>query len=539
MPRLHVSREGAVFFFTRSIRRKLFAGFAVIVAMLMAMAYVLLESHVFSSHFVDALDNSFNRAPQKKHLWEAVQTVDKVLHAPLPKGPGIDHAAFARVHYQQVDKSIRKSKEQVSQFLKQMAKAEVHPEQRPQYNFLASTLNSLYVQIGNSCELLIDPSDHDQAMYDISLKLSAMRNLIHEMKDPMDGFLPQIEVAHEELAAHSFWATLFLIAIVLTFLGLVSAAYSQLYLPINEIQKGARRVANGDMEYKIDVDSNDEMKELAKAFNRVTEMFNEINTNLDRKVEEKTRELRRSERLAGVGFLAAGVAHEINNPLSAISMAAESLSMRSYDLFSQCSQEDADDANEYLDMIQRESVRCQEITERLLSFARSQDQPKQPTCLNMIVNEVLQMLSHISKFKDRNIQFEPIEMADVEVNSSEIKQVVLNLAANALQAMKAGGTLQIKIEKWQHRAVVRFIDDGCGMSPEVLEHLFDPFYTNRADGSGTGLGLSITHRIVTEHHGNLEAFSEGEGKGSTFILTLPYKQPSQKAKSPRKPRLAA
>jgi signal transduction histidine kinase len=113
------------------------------------------------------------------------------------------------------------------------------------------------------------------------------------------------------------------------------------------------------------------------------------------------------------------------------------------------------------------------------------------------------------------------------IDGQEIKQVVLNLVVNALDCMDTGGTLRIELRTREEMAELVFIDDGCGMTPEVLENIFEPFFTRRKVGKGTGLGLSITHRIVSQHHGEISATSEGEGLGATFTVRLPVTAPEQ------------
>ena len=133
------------------------------------------------------------------------------------------------------------------------------------------------------------------------------------------------------------------------------------------------------------------------------------------------------------------------------------------------------------------------------------------------------MVSLIKRLKGRNIQFSPPGACWAEFNPAEIKQVVLNIMTNALESMEVGGSLEIQVREHVDSVTLIFKDDGCGMSPEVMDSLFDPFFTQRADGTGTGLGMSITHRIVKDHGGEIEVESAGPGKGSTFFVELPKK----------------
>jgi signal transduction histidine kinase len=263
--------------------------------------------------------------------------------------------------------------------------------------------------------------------------------------------------------------------------------------------------------------------------NEMTKHFRESNDILDRKVQERTRELNISGRLASVGFLAAGVAHEINNPILAINIAAESLEYRIAPLLENLPSADRDVVFEYLHMIQQESTRCQGITGRLLEFSRgSQSTEKQPVDLTLIVNEVVGMIKHLHKFADRKIIFDHHTPTIIQASAAEMKQVILNLTSNALEATDKGGTVELKITDSSQHIELTVKDDGCGMNDAVLEHLFDPFFTQRRDGKGTGLGLSITKRIIDDHHATITPTSNGPNQGSTFLLKFPKKQPPKK-----------
>jgi len=294
------------------------------------------------------------------------------------------------------------------------------------------------------------------------------------------------------------------------------------FRPLRLLGHGSRRVAAGDFDYRIRLDTHDEMAELAAALNDMTERFREIRDDLDRQVQTRTREVIRSEQLASVGFLAAGVAHEINNPLASIAMCAESLEGRIDELAP--AEGDAQVARRYLSLIQNEAFRCKGITEKLLDFARLGEVKRQATALAALVSDVADMLRHVGRFAGRTIEIEEGQDVLVMANPQEIKQVVLNLLVNALDSIEETGKVQVAARRSGGEGVLTFTDDGCGMTPEVLDHLFEPFFTRRKSGQGTGLGLSIVQRIVTDHGGRIEATSAGPGHGSTFRVTLPLAQ---------------
>jgi len=303
--------------------------------------------------------------------------------------------------------------------------------------------------------------------------------------------------------------------------GLMLLFHRWVLYPVRLLQRGVRRVARGSFDYKIELNSGDERQDLAEAFNDMTAKISVTYADLEQQVQERSRQLVRSERLAGVGFLAAGVSHEINNPLASIAFCSEALENRLSSLLNGSDHPDHRVVANYLKMIQEEAFRCKSITEKLLDFSRCNDIKRERTDLATLIEGVVDMIRHIGKYRGKAIQFHPKEPVMAHVDGQEIKQVVLNLVVNALDSMDLGGSLRIEARYSHGMAEMIFVDNGCGMSPEVLENIFEPFFTKRRVGKGTGLGLSITHRIVSQHHGEIMATSTGEGKGSTFKVRLP------------------
>ena len=314
------------------------------------------------------------------------------------------------------------------------------------------------------------------------------------------------------------WVNSVLVVVMLPLF--VKLFYGWIFRPLRLLVEGSRRVAAGRFDHRIQLATDDEMSELADAMNEMTSRFESVRDDLDAKVQERTRQAVRSERLASVGFLAAGVAHEINNPLASIAMCAESLEGRLENGFAGDEQQRSV-AKNYLRMIQEEAFRCKDITEKLLDFSRRGDEQRQPADLRGLVEGVIGMVSHLGKYQDRRIEVVVGEAVVAPVNQQEIKQVTLNLLTNALDSLKPGGTVKIEVVRRGGHAEVVFADDGCGMTGEVLEHLFEPFFTRRRGGQGTGLGLAIAYRIVADHCGDIQAKSEGPGKGSKFTVRLP------------------
>jgi signal transduction histidine kinase len=318
---------------------------------------------------------------------------------------------------------------------------------------------------------------------------------------------------------------------VLLMAGLLRFFYGWVFYPIRDLERGAGRVAQGDFEHRIEVHSGDEMEDLAAAFNDMTRRLREIYTDLARQVNERSRQLVRSERLASVGFLAAGVAHEINNPLASIAFCSEALERRLAALVQGQERRTADEEviTKYLKMIQQEAFRCKAITQRLLEFSRGGERRREPTDLAELVQAVLDMVQHLQNCKGKQIVFEPAGRLVAWVNAQEIKSVVLNLVVNALDSMDDGGTLTITLAQRDGMAILEFADTGCGMLPEILENIFEPFFTRSRTGKGTGLGLAISHRVINQHGGEIEAVSPGPNQGSTLTVRLPL-QPAEPVK---------
>ena len=315
--------------------------------------------------------------------------------------------------------------------------------------------------------------------------------------------------------------------------GLAALFHRWVLYPVRLLQRGVRRVARGSFDYRIDLTTGDEMQALAEAFNDMTARLSATYADLERQVQERSRQLVRSERLAGVGFLAAGVAHEINNPLASIAFCSEALESRIASLLGGDDSADARVVANYLRMIQEEAFRCKRITEKLLDFSRCGEIQRQRTDLASLIQSVVEMVLHMGKYRGKHIAFAPREAVMAHADEQEIKQVVLNLVVNALDCMGPGGVLRIDLRMAEGMAEMAFADDGCGMPPEVLENIFEPFFTRRKVGKGTGLGLSITHNIVSQHQGTIVADSPGEGRGATFTVRLPTRPAEESVRSIR------
>ncbi|MFS8085392.1 MAG: two-component system sensor histidine kinase NtrB, partial [Acidobacteriota bacterium] len=232
------------------------------------------------------------------------------------------------------------------------------------------------------------------------------------------------------------------------------------------------------------------------------------------------RAVARAEKLAAVGRLAAGVVHEINNPLATIAACAESLEKRIAEgAFSNSPEEG--DLREYLGLIRDEAFRCKNITNGLLDFSRLRAGQRVPVDVAEIIKAAARLVTHQQRGENIQIDVEAAaNLPNVSGDVSQLQQAVVALATNAIDAMPKGGTLTLRASSSGPRVLVQVIDTGIGIPPENMTKIFDPFFTTKDVGRGTGLGLAVCYGILSDHGGRLEVRSS-LGTGTTFTITLP------------------
>lgn len=228
----------------------------------------------------------------------------------------------------------------------------------------------------------------------------------------------------------------------------------------------------------------------------------------------------RAEKLAAVGRLAAGVVHEINNPLATISACAESLEARALE-GSYGDSEEVEDLKEYLGLIRSEAFRCKSITNNLLDFSRMRTGNRFPIHAGEILRSSAKLIAHQRRGENIAIEFDiPEELPLINADEGQIQQAVIALSTNAIDAMPDGGTLTFRAKAEEKRVVLEIQDTGIGITTEDLSKIFEPFFTTKEFGKGTGLGLAVCYGIITDHNGRLSVRSN-LGKGTTFSIFLP------------------
>lgn len=226
--------------------------------------------------------------------------------------------------------------------------------------------------------------------------------------------------------------------------------------------------------------------------------------------------LAQSSRLVALGRLAAGIAHEVNSPLTAIGACAEGLLKRSARGDVQQSE-----LREYLEVIHREVYRCKSLTERMLDLSRQRQEPAVPTDVRAVVTESLKLLAYLPRAGAVRLTLVPGDACTAMVQPSALRQILLNLLMNAIGAVEDGGSITVSVTGAGDAVRLEVADDGVGIDPGVLAEIFEPFFTGRRGREGTGLGLFLSRELATAMGGRLEGWSDGPGRGSRFELTLP------------------
>ncbi len=283
--------------------------------------------------------------------------------------------------------------------------------------------------------------------------------------------------------------------------------------PVRELVAAAQELADGNLNYKVNIRSGNEMGKLGNAFNSMVEAIKER----DEQLKKQTKEIvGRSERLAMIGQLAAGVAHELNNPLCSII------------IFSHILLEDPeikDPIRKNLETIVKESTRCKNIVKGLLDFARQTEPEMKLTDINGVLCSTLSLVEKQTLFQNIQItrHIEP-DLPEVEIDTTQIQQVFMNIIINAAEAMDGQGKLIVttKISGDRKYIEIEFTDTGCGISPENMKRLFEPFFSTKEVGHGTGLGLAISYGLIEKHQGSVDVQSV-VGEGTTFTIKLPIK----------------
>jgi len=307
---------------------------------------------------------------------------------------------------------------------------------------------------------------------------------------------------------NEFDARILMVALISTLVAVVIAIpiSRSITRPVETLAEATEKVAQGDRSVTVPVEGTGELAVLARSFNSMVETL--------RATEQQ---LIQSEKLASVGQLAAGVAHEINNPLGTILLFADIMRK-------ELPREDP--RHDDVKMILEEATRCKTIVSDLLNFARQNEVLAQTTDLNALLEDTIGEIGIQPVFEQVSIVTElESELPPIQADPAQLREVFVNIMTNAAEAMEGGGTLTIRTKEGEDEMVsVSFEDTGCGIPEANLSKIFTPFFTTKPIGKGTGLGLAIVYGIIKMHRGQIYVESE-EGVGSTFTVTLPHRLP--------------
>lgn len=342
-------------------------------------------------------------------------------------------------------------------------------------------------------------------------------------------------------AARRRWLWLTVAMVLMVSAATIALVYRIVRRPVMKLYQGTRRIAQGDLETRIEVTSRDELGQLAEAFNSMTrelrsahEEANSWSQRLEQKVVEKTEELGRiqrqvmlMEKMASLGKLAATVAHELNNPLGGILNYAKLIEreMREGGVPDEAARQEL---LRYLSVIQQESRRSGEIVRNLLLFARQSQVRLAPVRMEEIVDRALLLMHHRMEMLSISLNRKREPGDDTLVaDADQIQQALVALMVNAIDAMEenGGGILGVCIAPGEDHVDLSVSDTGVGIPDDIVSHIFEPFFSTKTKESGVGLGLAVVYGIVRGHGGTVDVKSQ-MGRGSIFTLRLPRRSPA-------------
>jgi len=320
--------------------------------------------------------------------------------------------------------------------------------------------------------------------------------------------------------------------------GLASAllVHRLVRVPVRHFMSATERIAAGDLETRVDVGTKSEIGQLAAAFNRMTDELRrakqgdtERSQSLERKIVDKTEELSRAQRqmthmekMASLGKLAAAVAHELNNPLSAILMYSRLVARElEGSAFPPGKREELD---RYLSQVESDARRCGKVLRNLLLFARPSGRDFALHHLNQIIERSLVLVRHHLEMARIQLENHPLDGDDaISCDADQLQQAFVALLVNAVEAMPGGGLLTVRATQADGSIRIDVSDTGVSIGEEMLSHVFEPFVSTKDEQSGVGLGLPVVYSIVQRHGGNIEVESAA-GRGTSFRVFLPKRK---------------
>ena len=464
---------------------------------------------------------------------------------------------FLRTHKPQYELRVQKDEQDFKRYLEIYRNTQLSPQEQ----LWASEIEVVF---GETVELSEEVIALDKVKEETLERFVQIRRELDVVLDDEIQAITTMELAAAKDAVHASVSQIDLVIILALVASLLIALLAGFVVarnitrPVGQLVEATRAVGRGDLSHRVNIRVNDEFGILGESFNHMVEDLQRsnaeleaLNSELDQRVAQRTSEasaaearavkafeelkltqnsLVQSEKLSAIGELVAGVAHELNNPLTGVLGFSELLLRADLD----------PDSRQSVKWIAGEARRAADIVQNLLAFARKHDVRATRLNLNQLVAATLGIRSY--DFRVSNIEVAQDltpDLPEIMADANQIQTVLLNLVSNAQFAMTDAhgrGTLRVSTEQVDEMVRVVISDDGPGMKPEELSKVFDPFFTTKEVGTGTGLGLSICHGIVAEHGGRIWVESE-YGKGAAFYLEFPVAtdDPEGKGDSERKP----
>lgn len=346
--------------------------------------------------------------------------------------------------------------------------------------------------IGKACRQ--NPADQ-QRLREAGQKIKGYSEEITALES---NTIEAIIVRSKTILLYSFWAVV-LFAFLFSHLIVRKTGHA-----LRRIVRLTQAISRGNYDKIEETSSSDEMQAVIHAINAMAD-----------ELQKREMEILQSKRLASIGILVAGVAHELNNPLNNISMIAQTYG-EVYDGLSK------DDRINFMERVDQETERLRVIIRNLLDYAKPKEQHLARAATNQVIQKILGLVQNMLDISNIRVRLELAEnIPDVYIDEHQVQQVLVNMVTNAIQAMAKGGELRLTSRYLPEvdDIEIEIADNGKGIAPEFIDHIFDPFFTTKEE-SGTGLGLWVSYGIIKNHQGNVRVNSQ-VGVGTTFIITLP------------------
>jgi two-component system NtrC family sensor kinase len=387
-------------------------------------------------------------------------------------------------------------------------------KQGPKDKEFNNILNS-YKNVLIKLQSLMKPGVSPESSPDFAPLVDSMRNLGHSLVETTGRWEKEERLQIDRLFQRAMY--LFFISILVFLgLGILVAFYLAWVLvrPMMQMQQAMEKITHGDFTALPEPEGrSEEFNSLFRAFNRMI-----------KELEEHQEELLQSRKIAAIGTLTSGIAHELNNPINNIVLTAEALK-------EDFGQVDEAEAQSFIHDIIVQAERASDIVKGLLDFSRSERPELEPISIMAVIDDTLKLVRNQLMLSGIQVEKEiSPEVPSISGDRKSLQQVFLNLFINAIQAMPDGGQLTIRVWGDNGQVHVDVQDTGQGIDPTHLPHIFDPFYTTKEVGRGTGLGLSVTYGIIEKHGGHIEAHSK-KGEGALFSMVLPAKKGSGPSKT--------